>query len=109
VELLRPGEFDSGDILYASEIALVMDDVPAAAGTLKGLLSLEQYRGGSDEFTALGDEHGLLLLMKRGRVISFDAPEKKAVTVFRTAATFRDHTRTTYRVPKFPYEVSVEG
>jgi hypothetical protein len=46
--------------------------------------------------------------MERGRVITFDAPEKKAVSVFRTATSVRGVQRAKYRVPGFPYEVSVE-
>jgi catechol-2,3-dioxygenase len=103
------GEFGSEDILYASEIAWVVDDVAKASAQLKEVVGVEQYRGGSDQFTALGDEHGLLLVMKRGRVISFDAAEKKAVTVFRTAASVRGVQRTKYLMPGFPYEVSVEA
>ena len=103
------GPFGSADILCASEIAFVVDDVAGAATKLKGVAGVEQYRGASAAFAALGDEHGLLLLMKRGRVISFDAPEKKAVSVFRTAARVRGPGRREYAFPKFPYQVSVEG
>jgi catechol-2,3-dioxygenase len=104
----RTGPFGSRDILYASEIGLIVDDVLAAASLLKQVVGVDQYKGGSAQFTALGDEHGLLLVMQRGRVISFDAPEKKAVSVFRTAASVRGVRRVQYRVPGFPYEVSVE-
>jgi catechol-2,3-dioxygenase len=103
------GRFDSGDILYASEIGLVVDDVPATASSLKRVAGVDQYKGGSAQFTALGDELGLLLVMERGRVISFDAAERKAVSVFRTAASVRGARRAKYRVPGFPYELSVEG
>jgi catechol 2,3-dioxygenase-like lactoylglutathione lyase family enzyme len=103
-----PGDFGSGDILYASEIGLIVDDVPATASQLKDVVGVDQYRGGSDQFTALGDERGLLLVMKRGRVISFDAEEKKAVTVFRTAVSVRGAKPTKYLFPKFPYEIAVE-
>jgi catechol 2,3-dioxygenase-like lactoylglutathione lyase family enzyme len=103
------GAFDSKDILYASEIGLIVDDVPGVASNLKELLGIGQYRGGSDQFTALGDEHGLLLIMKRGRVVSFDAEEKKAVSVFRTAASVRGAEKATHHIAGFPYEVVVEG
>jgi hypothetical protein len=103
------GPFGSGDILYASEIGFIVDDVPAAAAKLKGVVGVDQYRRASDQFTALGDERGLLLVMKRGRVLSFDAEEKKAADVFRTAACVRGAGRATYRVPEFPYEITVEG
>jgi catechol-2,3-dioxygenase len=105
----RPGPFDSGDILHASEIGLVVDDVLAVASELKQVAGVDQYKGGSPQFTALGDEHGLLLVMQRGRIISFDAPEKKAVSVFRTSASLRGVRRARHRVTGFPYEVSVDG
>jgi hypothetical protein len=85
-----------------------VDDVPATASRLEQVVGVDQYKGGSPQFTALGDEYGLLLVMQRGRVISFDAPEKKAVSVFRTAASVRGVRQARYRVPGFPYDVSVE-
>ena len=103
------GEFSSKDILYASEIAFVVDDVAATVSKLKEIVGVEQYKGASDQFAALGDERGLLLVMKRGRVISFDAPQKKAVTVFATRAVVRGGRQTKYAFSKFPYEISVDG
>jgi hypothetical protein len=101
------GAFGSKDILYASEIAFVTDDVAATATALKGAAGIEQYRGASDQFAALGDEHGLLLVMKRGRVISFDSPEKKAVTVFPTKVEVRGARAGYFTYPEFPYRLSV--
>jgi catechol 2,3-dioxygenase-like lactoylglutathione lyase family enzyme len=103
-----PGNFTSEDILYASEIAFVTDDVAATSAKLKEVAGAEQYRGASDQFAALGDERGLLLVMKRGRVISFDAPQKKAVDVFRTSARVRGARRATHHFAEFPYELVVE-
>jgi hypothetical protein len=102
------GDFGSGDILYASEIAFVVDVVAPAATKLQEVAGINQYRGASDQFAAVGDEHGLLLVMKRGRVISFDAPDRKAVSVFPTLAAICGDRRTKYVSPEFPYEVSVE-
>ena len=104
----QPGPFDSRDILHASEIAFVVDDVAAAATKFKEVVGVEHYRGGSDKFMALGDEHGLLLVMKRGRIISFDAKETKAVSVFRTTASFRGVKSAKYSLPDFPYQIHVE-
>jgi hypothetical protein len=103
------GEFGTADIRYASEIAFVVDDVPAAAAGLTRAVGVGAYKGAGDEFAALGDELGLLLVMKRGRVISFDATDKKAVAVFPTTVGVRGDRRAKYAVPKFPYQVSVEG
>lgn len=105
----RPGAFGSGDILYASEIGLIVDDVPLTAGKLKEVVGIGQYRGGSDQFAALGDERGLLLVMKRGRILDFNPPsQEKAARIFRTTARVRGVKRAEYRFPEYPYEVSVE-
>ena len=105
-----PGGFGSEDILYASEIGLIVDDVPATASKLREVAGVEQYRGGDDQFMAMGDERGLLLVMKRGRHLNFDlADEAKAARVFRTVARVRGAKRASYLLPDFPYELSVEG
>jgi hypothetical protein len=102
------GPFVSDDILYASEIAWVVDDVLTTAERLKEVVGMEQYRDGSEQFMALGDEQGLLLLMQRGRIISFDSPETKAVEVFPTTATVRGLHPTKYVFPQYPYTILVE-
>jgi catechol-2,3-dioxygenase len=102
-----PGPFSADDILCASEIALVVDEVRPAAATLKEVAGVGQYRGGDDHFTALGDEHGLLLVMKRGRSIAFDSPRKRLVDVFRTAVSVRGPKAARHLYPGFPYEITV--
>jgi catechol-2,3-dioxygenase len=62
-----PGAFGADDILYVSEIGLVVREVPAAVDTLKRLLDVKEYSGASEQFTAVGDEHGLLIVVKEGR------------------------------------------
>lgn len=101
------GDFSPADILYASEIGLVVDDVPAAAGRLGRLLELQPYRGASDSFAALGDERGLLLVMKRGRVVSFDSPWRKAVSVFPTSVSLHGRERRQHDFPDYPYRIQV--
>jgi hypothetical protein len=103
------GAFDSRDILYASEIGLITDDVADLALKLKAVAGVKQYRGASDQFTALGDESGLLLVMKRGRVLSFDARTKKEAAIFQTAVTVRGAESTKFSVPGLPYEITVES
>jgi catechol 2,3-dioxygenase-like lactoylglutathione lyase family enzyme len=102
------GDFGPEDILYASEIAFVVDEVPATTTKLKEVAGVENYKGSSDQFAAIGDERGLLLVMKRGRVISFDAPERKAVGVFPTAVAIGGRQPAKYAPAEFPYELSVE-
>jgi catechol-2,3-dioxygenase len=63
----RSGAFAPADVLHASEIGLVVKDVPAAVRMLKDRLGLPMYRSGSEEFEPLGDEHRLLIVVREGR------------------------------------------
>jgi catechol-2,3-dioxygenase len=107
LENTADGDFNSEDIHYASEIAFVVDDVEATADKLKVIAGVDQYRRASEQFAALGDEHGLLLVMHRDRVISFDSPEVKAVSVFPTTAVIRGNHRSTFEHDGFPYKIVV--
>ena len=92
------------------KVEIIVDDVPATASTLKEVVGVDRYRGGSDQFTALGDEHGLLLVMKRGRILNFKPwSQEKAGRVFRTGARVRGPKQTKYVFAEFPYELSVEA
>lgn len=61
------GEFSPKDLMNASEIGLVVDDVPATMAQVKEQLGLPEYRPGTDQFATTGDENGLLIIFKRGR------------------------------------------
>ncbi|MEA2574442.1 MAG: hypothetical protein QOH93_1740 [Chloroflexia bacterium] len=59
--------FDQRSILCISEIGLATEDVKATTQFLEAQ-GLPVYDGeGSDTFTALGDEHGLFIVIRRGR------------------------------------------
>ena len=60
--------FSATSLLCVSEISLATDDVGATTRMLKEQLGVTVYRGSaSDTFTALGDEHGLFIIVQRGR------------------------------------------
>jgi hypothetical protein len=104
------GAFDSRDILYASEIALVVDDVAAASRNLGDAVGVGQYRGGDDQFVAMGDEEGLLLVIRRGRTLNFNPSDpSKAARVFPTVARVRADKASKFRFSEFPYELSLEA
>jgi catechol-2,3-dioxygenase len=64
----QEGPFTEQDILCVSEIGLVPDNVATTVTTLREKVGVEVYRGSvSEEFAALGDEHGLFILSRRGR------------------------------------------
>lgn len=60
--------FSARELLNVSEIGLAADDVPALAAALTAL-GLKVYDAGDGTvFTAVGDEHGLFIVVRRGRV-----------------------------------------
>lgn len=83
--------FDGSSILYVSEIGLVSDDVPFLAETLINKYGLEVYskQPAQDNFTALGDEEGLLIIVNADR--NWFPTEKKAKS-FRTKIVFNTGT-----------------
>ncbi len=102
-----PEKFSTHDILYASEIAFVVDDQPVAATTLNKNLGLQVYPQGSSFWWAMGDELGLLLCIPRRK---WGTPPGKVKTfgVFPTQATIRGQNSTTYTISDYPYDISVQ-
>lgn len=63
------GDFDGSQILCVSEIGLPSEDVLAFANELCTRLGLYVFRQQPNEnFTPVGDEHGLLILPAKGRI-----------------------------------------
>jgi catechol 2,3-dioxygenase-like lactoylglutathione lyase family enzyme len=63
----EPHPFDASRIVGVSEVGVVVDDVPAAVRAL-ARAGLASYGGvATDGFAAVGDVHGLLILVARGR------------------------------------------
>ena len=101
------GSFSARDILYASEIAFISEQVTNTALEIRKTLGLDQYRDGDDRFRALGDERGLLLIVIRGRRWGYE--EKAPPTgIFPTVAEIRGAKPAHYSVAGHPYEILVK-
>lgn len=59
--------FGPDGLLRVSEVGGVVEDVPAAVRGLERDLGLEVWNEPSEEFTTVGDETGLLVVVKTGR------------------------------------------
>jgi catechol-2,3-dioxygenase len=101
----EPGPFTVRDILYISEIGLVVDDVLATARALRAKIGIEVYRGMAENFAPLGDEHGLFIVVERGR--TWLASDKRS-DVYPTSITIQGKGRLHYHVPGLPYTLEVE-
>jgi len=101
------GAFDARDLLYASEIAFITNDVANTASEMRKALGLEQYRNGDESFRALGDEHGLLLVINRGRRWGYDKEAARPTDIFPTVAEIRGAQSSKYALTNYPYEIAV--
>lgn len=61
------GAFSSSDILSASEIGVVVEDVLLSVEKIQANLGLPIFQGKSETFTPVGTEHGLLIVVQRAR------------------------------------------
>lgn len=98
-----PGPFSSRDISCCSEIALVLDaeDLRPEADRLGRAIGITRYRNSSPSFVALGDENGLILVMRKGFSLRGDAD------VYPTEVEFKDSTPSfDHSVPGLPYRLA---
>jgi catechol-2,3-dioxygenase len=78
--------FNQQQILNVSEIGFATDDVPVTVRIMQTQFGLSSYGAGSDTFAAVGDEHGLFIVVKRGR--EWHPQSGKYADVFPTTVTF---------------------
>lgn len=60
--------FDRRYILSVNEIGVAVDDVAAGVDALEAAFGVRPARDPSDEFAAVGDKYGLIILVRVGRV-----------------------------------------
>jgi catechol-2,3-dioxygenase len=94
-----------GDV---SEIGLVVPDVPAAVRMTADALGAAPYLNRiSDEFAAVGDERGLFILVKTGRLwFPLEGARARAARVFPTKVTTRGPAKTLSPFDGLPYTVN---
>lgn len=103
----KPGNFSRDDILYASEIAFVVDDQAAEAKLLNKYLDLAPYPTSNNFWWSMGDESGLLLCIPK-RIWGENTPNPKRFGVHPTEATILGDAQEEYLFDGFPYRVNVQ-
>lgn len=77
----RNGTFSPADLLSISEVGIAVPDVMAAAQSLQRSAEIAPYGNDpSNDFAAIGDVHGLLILVSPGRTW-FPTPDRRAAAV----------------------------
>lgn len=100
------GDFSLNDIHYVSEIGLMVDDQGRSAAEIEKHLGLASYPPGNDQPWAMGDAHGLLLCLSRGRIWG-TRDKKRRFDEFPTEATIRGTRAMEYTMTGRPYKIIV--
>jgi catechol-2,3-dioxygenase len=101
------GPFTAQSLLNVSEIGLVTDSVPDTVRLLHARLGVSIYRGTEDaDFAAVGDEAGLFIVVKEGR-IWFPDTDKAAAPTPVTVTVAAGSTRAIVTGP--PHEVALQS
>jgi len=99
----RRGPFVDEDILYASEIGIVVEEVPDTVKWANEKLRWSPYRQPADNFAAIGDEHQLLIVAKKLRPWMH-----KPAQIFPTTVTLRGAASGRFDLGEYPYSITVQ-
>ena len=102
------GEFSSKDLLCASEIAFIVDNTETVADEIKSSFDLTQYKGGDANFRAIGDENGLLLIIKKGRVWESHTSISKTPGTIKTGVIIKADKGEKWNTKNYPFEIIVK-
>lgn len=100
--------FAPNDILYASEIGIVVDDVAAAVAAAKRDWGLHVFNGTqSPDFAAVGTDEALLIFAQRGR--PWSGSDGVVADVFATRAVFSGDRAARLDLPGYPFDLAMTG
>lgn len=97
--------FNSQHLLNISEIGLPLDDVVQFAQTIQAQIGCPVYRTEIEEtFTPMGDEHGLFILVKKGRMWYPDNTMPATDAALKVLVSTLEGTR--FRIEGPPYHIT---
>jgi len=100
------GDFSAASLVSVSEFGIALQDVRASVQAAVEQLGVSVYDGaGSDTFSAVGDEQGLLIMVKRGRIWMPDSGFPAEFYPFRLQVQTQAERRYTLSAPPFPLQI----
>lgn len=100
------GDFSRKDILYVSEIGFVTVDVIKTGNNLMKALEIAEYRNGSSGLWPIGDEQGLLLMLKKGSIWTSNPGQTNETDIFKTEVKINKPGKNIWSLPNHPYQIS---
>ncbi|SFL53312.1 Catechol-2,3-dioxygenase [Paenibacillus sp. 1_12] len=97
--------FQQNNILYVSEIGLPVDDVSEVTKIICESFNLSLWRGDGKQFSAIGDEHGLFIVIDKNRPWF---PVNKKPGMFPTAVTIQGEKEIILQMNRQLYRLNTE-
>ena len=85
-----------------------MNDANDIADELGSSFKFEQYRGGDENFRDIGDENGLLLVIKKGRVWESHTNISRTPDTIKTSVTIKADKTDSWQPANYPFEINVK-
>jgi catechol 2,3-dioxygenase-like lactoylglutathione lyase family enzyme len=104
------GEFSSKDILYASEIAFMVDEPIQIAQKIQKKFDLKVYKQPelNDDFNPMGDAMGLLLVIKKGVIWTGHPNQPNKTDIFKTEVVIGgEYVIDFWNIENYPYSIEV--
>jgi hypothetical protein len=102
------GDFSNKDIICASEIAFITEETKMIADGIMSSFDLSQYRQGDENFKAIGDENGLLLVIKKGVTWERHTDAARSPGTNKTIVTINAGKGTSWTPANYPFEIIVK-
>jgi hypothetical protein len=102
------GDFSNKDIICASEIAFIAEDTEKITDGIISSFDLKQYRQGDENFKAIGDENGLLLVIRKGVTWERHTSAAKSPGTNKTSVIIRADKGSSWKPANYPFEIIVK-
>jgi hypothetical protein len=100
------GDFTANDILYASEIGLVVNDQKGEGEIIRQAFGLDWYTPAtSDNFWVAGGIYGMLLMIRPDLIWTGPPGEENKTAVFETMIEINAKKKLYWKVKEYPYSI----
>ena len=99
------GAFSVADILYASEIGLIVEDVKTSGDVIMSELNIKEYHAAAPAFWPIGNEYGLIIMFQKGRIWNGRDNKQTSTDIFPTRLKVDCGQTANLKLQDYPYEI----
>lgn len=105
----RPGDFTPEDLLYISQIALMVTEVPHMGGHVHQETGWDVYRGATASYQPIGDARGMIVVYPAGENWPALDGSQRQSKAFHTLIHIKNEKSLTYRMHDHPFVITTDA